>query len=163
MEFVLVAPVLFTMIFGVLEYGFVFYGYSAIEYGANNVARGIAVNRIAIARAEAEVNAYLPPWMNPVTVTSQLTNPADPTRSSVQLSIVAPASGMSPIGFFTSAFPMTLTTTVAVNQELPFDNGDGSDDGDDDDGGDDGGDDDGGDDDGGDDDGNGGGRGNGDD
>ena len=98
-EFALVAPLLFSMTLGVIEYGFVFYGYSSMQYAANNVARAIAL-----------------------TVTAQKSNAADPSTSNILVRVVANASNTTPLHIFTNAFPLTLTADVAVKQELPYDN-----------------------------------------
>jgi len=119
-EFAITAPLLFTMIFAVIEYGFVFYGYSAIQQGANDTARQIAVNALDVSQAETAVNGYLPSWLAGVSVTARLTNPSDPTHSAVEVTAAMPAANTTPIHAFTTVFPWTLTSTVAVNQELPF-------------------------------------------
>lgn len=119
-EFAILAPLLFTLTFGVIEYGFVFFGYSAIQQGANDVARRIAVNALDISQAQTAVNGDLPSWLGGVSVTARRTNPSDPTRSAVEVTAAMPAANTTPIHAFTTVFPWTLTSTVAVNQELPF-------------------------------------------
>lgn len=122
-EFALVAPLLFSMMFGTVEYGLVFYGYSAVQTAANQTARNIAVNTGNIETAGADLNARLPPWIGPSVVTVQKTNAGDPTKSVVVITAKTKASNATPIKIFTKMFPMTLTTSVAVKAELPFDNG----------------------------------------
>jgi Flp pilus assembly protein TadG len=119
LEFALVAPLLFTMTLGIIEYGFVFYGYSVVQYGANNVARSVAVNTMDIANAPAAVKAYMPGWIpaSNLTVTAQKSNTADPSRSDIQVRVV-----YAPIHVFTNVFPLTMTADVAVKQELPYAN-----------------------------------------
>lgn len=121
-EYAIVAPLLFVTIFAVIEYGFVFYGYSAMQFGANSAARSIAINKIATSGAADAVNSYLPKWMPPSTVTVTNTLPSDATRSWIQITATAPASSTSPINVFTTVIPWTMTTSVAVKQELPYDN-----------------------------------------
>jgi Flp pilus assembly protein TadG len=150
MEFAIIAPLMFTMIMGIIEYGFVFYGYSRVQLAANQTARDIAVNTHNIATATADLNDKLPPWIGPAEVSVERTSPADLAKSEVVITAVTDAGDATPIKIFTSLMPLQLTTTVSVKSELPFDN-DTVAGGGDDDGGDDGGDDDGGDDDGGDD------------
>ncbi len=110
------------MILGVVEYGFVIYGYSAMQMGANRAARSIAINTVTLANATVTVNQALPRWMAPATVSAVRTNAADASRSWINLTVTAPATSTTPIHIFTSAFPLTLTANVAVKQELPFDN-----------------------------------------
>lgn len=123
-EFALVAPLLFSMTLGTIEYGFVFYGYSSMQFAANNVARAIAVNRMPLTNASTAVASYMPGWISGqnLTVTARRSNVADPSRSDIQLRVVANASNTTPIHIFTNAFPLTLTADVAVKQELPYDN-----------------------------------------
>lgn len=121
-EFALVAPLLFSMMFGIVEYGLVFYGYSAVQTAANQTARNIAVNTGNIATAEADLNAKLPPWIGPSVVTVTKTNAGDPTKSVVVITADTQASDATPIKIFTKMAPMTLTTSVSVKAELPFDN-----------------------------------------
>lgn len=131
-EFAMVVPLLVSMVFGILEYGLVFYGYSAVQTAANQTARNIAVNIGNISTAEADLNAKLPPWIGPSVVTVQKTNLADPTKSMVVITAETEASDATPIKIFTSLIPMTMTTSVSVKAELPFDNDaieDGGDDG----------------------------------
>lgn len=122
MEFALVAPLLFSMMLGTIEYGFVFYGFSTMQYSANNVARSIAVNKMDINIAQAEVNSGMPAWVGPATVTAIRTNAADPTKSEIKLEATTPAKDATPITIFTTAFPVDLKSTVTVKTELPFDN-----------------------------------------
>jgi Flp pilus assembly protein TadG len=121
-EFAMVAPLLFVTMFAIIEYGFVFYGYSAMQFGANAVARSIAVNKLKTNNAQTSLNSYLPRWMGRATVVVQKSVPTDASRSWVQLRVTAPASSTTPIKIFTTAIPWTLSADVAVKQELPYDN-----------------------------------------
>jgi Flp pilus assembly protein TadG len=122
LEYAIVAPLMFTMILGIIEYGFVFYGYSSVQLAANQTARDIAVNTHNIATAEDDLNEKLPPWIGPSDVTVVRTNPTNLERSEVVITAVTDAGAATPIKIFTSLMPMELTTTVSVKAELPFDN-----------------------------------------
>jgi Flp pilus assembly protein TadG len=122
MEYAIIAPLLFTMILGIVEYGFVFYGYSSVQLAANQTARDIAVNTHNIANAEADLNAKLPPWIGPSEVTVVRTNPGDLDHSDIVVTATTDAGAATPIKLFTSVLPMELTTSVTVKGELPFDN-----------------------------------------
>jgi hypothetical protein len=141
MEYAIIAPLLFTMILGIIEYGFVFYGYSSVQLAANQTARDIAVNTHSIANAEEDLNAKLPPWIGPSEVTVVRTNPGDLEKSDIVVTAITDAGNATPIKLFTSVLPMELTTSVTVKGELPFDNetvpggGDDKEDGDDNDNG----------------------------
>ncbi|MFZ4690692.1 MAG: TadE family protein [Polymorphobacter sp.] len=122
MEYAMVAPVLFSLMLGVIEYGFVFYGYSSMQFGANNAARSIAVNRIATTKAQAEVDRFMPAWMKGEVVTVSRTDAANASKSWILLKVSASAGSATPIKIFTKMFPLTLTAEVAVKQELPYEN-----------------------------------------
>ena len=120
MEFALVAPIFFSMLLGIIEYGFVFYGYSVMQAGGNRVARDVAVNTLSINNVQAEFDRIVPGWVQGATVTAIRSNAVDPTRSFVQVRVVADATRVTPISIFTSAFPLTLTADVLVKEELPY-------------------------------------------
>lgn len=121
-EFVLIAPLLFAMLYGVIEAGFIFYGYGAMQLGANQAARAIAVNKTKVEDAATAVNAAIPRWMKGVKVTAVRKNPAVPLQSLIEVTVTAPSSGASPIHGAPSLAPFTMTTRVSVKQELPYDN-----------------------------------------
>ncbi len=121
-EFVLIAPLLFSMLYGVIEAGFIFYGYGAMQLGANQAARSIAVNRVKVTDATAAVATALPPWMKGVTVSAVEKNPNVPLQSLIEITVTAPSTGAAPIHGATGLFPFTMTTRVSVKRELPYEN-----------------------------------------
>jgi Flp pilus assembly protein TadG len=133
LEYAIVAPLMFAMVLGIIEYGFVFYGYSAVQTAANQTARDIAVNTSGITSAESTLNAKLPTWIGPSEVTVVQTTPTDLAKSNIVITAVTDAGNATPIKIFTSMLPMDLTTTVSVKTELPFDESVNPDDDDDDD------------------------------
>jgi Flp pilus assembly protein TadG len=122
MEFALVAPVLISAMMGMLEYGFVFYGYNTMQQASHRVARQIAVNTVSLDTAQSSVAAMMPRWISGATVTAWRTNTADPSRSSIAIRVTVPAGNTTPIHLYTRAFPFNMTTTIVVTQELPFEN-----------------------------------------
>lgn len=61
-EFALIVPLLSVLLFGVLQFGFAIYTYSAMETAARTGARQIAFGT-NVATAEAATRAALPPWV----------------------------------------------------------------------------------------------------
>lgn len=121
LEFAIIAPLMFAMVLGILEYGFVFYGYSAVQTAANQTARDIAVNAASLASAQANLNARLPAWIGPSEVAVVKTNTSDLTKSNIVLTAVTDAGNATPIKIFTAIMPMDLTTSVSVKSELQYD------------------------------------------
>ena len=91
MDFALVAPLLFSMILGAVEFGFVFYGLSAMQYGTNSTTQAIAINAVAIEQAQTTVNRYLPASMAAATATVRRSYIANSKPNSVRPEGSAPA------------------------------------------------------------------------
>jgi Flp pilus assembly protein TadG len=120
-ELALILPLLTTMILAVFEYGAVIYSYSAMQFGANRVARTVAVNRMSNAQAQTEVRNYLPGWVrNDVSVAVTQTAPGDPETNLVQVQLAVAAAQATPMALLTRAVPWQLTANVAMKQELPY-------------------------------------------
>lgn len=122
-EFALVSPLLFSILLGTLEFGFVLFSFSSMQLGTDIAARGISVNTAVgtNAQAEAAVRAALPSWLrSSVTVTVSQTDLADPRKNLIRVRATADAEDATPLPMFTRAVPWTMSTEVAVVQELPF-------------------------------------------
>jgi Flp pilus assembly protein TadG len=120
-EMVLLMPLLTSMLFGAFEYGSVIYSYSAMQFGANRVARTVAVNRMTNAQAAAAVRSYLPGWVrDDVTVAVSQTAPTDASTNLVRVRLSVPAEDATPLAMLTRVAPWQLTANVAMKQELPY-------------------------------------------
>lgn len=120
-ELALILPLLTTMILAVFEYGAVIYSYSAMQFGANRVARTIAVNRMTNDQARIAVRGYLPGWVrDDVSVSVSQTAPGDPETNLVQVQLSVAAAQATPMALMTRALPWQLTANVAMKQELPY-------------------------------------------
>jgi hypothetical protein len=120
-EMALVLPLLTTMILAVFEYGTVIYSYSLMQFGANRVARTVAVNRMTPAQAQADVRVYLPGWVrDDVTVTINQSNPADTNSNLVRVQLSVAAADATPMALLTRMVPWQLSTDVVMKQELPY-------------------------------------------
>jgi len=114
-------PLLTTMLFGSFEYGSVIYSYSAMQFGANRVARTVAVNRMTNAQAQTQVRNYLPVWVrNDVVVSVSQTAPTDASSNLVRVRLSVPARNATPLSMLTRVVPWQLTANVAMKQELPY-------------------------------------------
>jgi Flp pilus assembly protein TadG len=120
-ELALILPLLTTMILGVFEYGTVIYSYSAMQFGANRVARTVAVNRMTDAQAETAVRGFLPGWVrDDVTVSVSQTAPADADTNLVQVQVAVAADQATILPLLTRMVPWQLTANVVMKQELPY-------------------------------------------
>jgi Flp pilus assembly protein TadG len=120
-EFALIFPVLFTLLMGGFEYGFIAYSMSSLQFGANVVARDVAVNNLDRAAAEESLEAFLPPWMRgDVSMIMTEDHPEDPRLNSVTVELQAESTTATPLSLITRAYPLTLTASATVRQELPY-------------------------------------------
>lgn len=120
-EMVLLMPLLTSMLFGAFEYGAVVYSYSAMQFGANRVARTVAVNRMTNAQAQAQVRNYLPAWVrDDVSVRVRQTAPTDANSNLVQVELSVPARKATPLAMLTRVVPWQVTAHVSMKQELPY-------------------------------------------
>lgn len=122
-EFALIAPLLFSLLMGTIEYGSVVYSMSSMQYGANVVAREWAVNRLTPAQANARLDTFIPVWLRGhTTLSMQESNPSQPRTNTVTLTVGANSIDATPIAVFTRAHPWTITAQANVQQEMPYDN-----------------------------------------
>jgi len=118
---VLLMPLLTSMLFGAFEYGSVIYSYSAMQFGANRVARTVAVNRMTNEQAQTAVRNYLPGWVrDDVSVSVTQTAPADANSNLVRVQLSVPANNATPLAMLTRIVPWQLTANIAMKQELPY-------------------------------------------
>lgn len=120
-EFALISPLLFSFLLGTLEYSFVLFSYSSMQLAADVAAREVSVNTGAAANVTAAVKAKLPAWVrSAVTVSITQTDLTDARKNLIRVRVTAPADKATPLPMFTRTIPWTLSTEVAVVQELPF-------------------------------------------
>lgn len=120
-EFALISPMLFAMLLGTLEYGFLLFSYSSMQLGADMAAREISVNTGLAANVATVVKSKMPAWLGPgVTVTVTQTDLLDARKNLIRVRVTAPGNKATPVPLYTNLFPLTLATEVAVVQELPF-------------------------------------------
>lgn len=117
----LLLPLLTSLLLGIFEFGTVIYAYSAMQFGANRVARTVAVNRMSTADAAAAVRNYVPGWArSAVAVTVSQSNAADPNISLINVQLSVEAQRATPLPLLTRIAPWTLRSTVVMKQELPY-------------------------------------------
>lgn len=120
-EFALVLPLLTTLLLGIIEFGTVFYSYSAMQFAASSAARQMAVNVADQATAISAARDVLPGWArDDVAITVVQSDPADPNRNVIRVRMVADAQAMATIGMITRMVPWSLTADASIKQELPY-------------------------------------------
>ena len=119
-EFALIVPLLSTLMFGVLQFGFAIYTYNAMETAARTGARQIAFGTNT-GVAEAATRAALPDWVASAATVSSIADDDGFTR----LTVSVPGSSAALLGLV--PMPETLTAEVAmprVNDRSVDDNDD---------------------------------------
>jgi Flp pilus assembly protein TadG len=106
-EFALIIPLLALFLFGVLQFGFAIYTYSAMETAARTGARQIAFGTSAAA-AEAATRAALPGW---VADTATVTSIAD-DDGFARITVTTPGSSAAILSLV--PMPENLTAEVAM-------------------------------------------------
>jgi Flp pilus assembly protein TadG len=120
-EFALIVPLLTTLLLGIIEFGTVFFSYSAMQFAANNAARQMAVNVADQTTAIAAARDVLPGWArDDVAITVVQSDPADPNRNVIRVRMVADARALAATGMLTRIVPWTLTADASIKQELPY-------------------------------------------
>lgn len=106
-EFALIVPLLATLMFGVLQFGFAIYTYNAMETAARTGARQIAFGTNPVA-AEAATRAALPDW---VAGAASVTSIAD-DDGFTRLTVTVPGSSAALLGLV--PMPENFTAEVAM-------------------------------------------------
>lgn len=106
-EFALIVPLMSTMLFGVLQFGFAIYTVNAMETAARTGARQIVFGT-NFATAEAATRAALPGWVaNEATVTSVVDD-----DGLARMTVTVPGSSAAIVGFV--PMPENFTAAVAM-------------------------------------------------
>ncbi|MFN7177451.1 MAG: TadE/TadG family type IV pilus assembly protein [Thermaurantiacus sp.] len=120
-EFGLIAPLFTFLLLGAIEFGCLFFAYSAMQFGATIVTRDMAVNVIDEAEARANVRAFLPPWVrDSATVNVVQSDPFNSTTNLIRMQVQASSLQATPLPLFTRVSPWTITADVTLKQELPY-------------------------------------------
>lgn len=137
-EFGLIAPLFLTATLGTIEYGSVFFAFSAMQMGALQASRTVAVHSASPAAIDRMVRRALPEWMRSrATITVTHSDPVRPEHNMISVRVSLPAREAAVLPLLTVAIPFTVDARVVMKEELPYQDGigggDDDDDGDDDD------------------------------
>lgn len=106
-EFALIVPLLALMLFGVLQFGFAIYTYSAMETAARTGARQIVFGT-SVAAAQAATRAALPGWVADEAAITSIEDDGGVAR----MTVVVPGSSAAIVGMV--PMPDSFTATVAM-------------------------------------------------
>ncbi|MBC6981557.1 TadE/TadG family type IV pilus assembly protein [Caulobacter sp. 17J80-11] len=113
-EFSLVAPILLSLTFGVIQYGLLLYTYNNMLNAARETARSVAIGSVKAAAAPDFAKTMLVTWPAPWTVTAD-----DKVKINgddhVRLTISTPSSKAAIINLV--PMPATLTAQVTMRIE----------------------------------------------
>lgn len=118
-EFALIIPLLVTFLFGVLQFGFAIYTYTAMETAARTGARQMAFGT-STATAEAATRAALPGWVADEATVSSIEDDDGIAR----MTVTVPGSSAAIVSFV----PMPANFTAAAAMPRVNDRNDGGDD-----------------------------------
>jgi Flp pilus assembly protein TadG len=117
----LLVPLLSTFLIGIIEFGTLFYSYSAMQFAATAAARQFAVNVSSEADALAAARDILPGWArDDIAVSLVQSDAADPNRNVITVRMSVDAAAATPLAMITRAVPWTLRAESSVKQELPY-------------------------------------------
>lgn len=120
-EFALIVPLMSAIAFGTIEYGSLFFSYSAMQAASRDLARQVAVNTISIEAAQDEAELRVPRYMrDDVSVAVFQSAPGNPAANVYTFRMSVPAKQATIMPFFTRGGDMMLQTETEMKQELPF-------------------------------------------
>lgn len=120
-EFAMIVPLMSALAFGTIEFGSLFFSYSAMQSASRDLARQVSVNTISVEAAESAAKARVPGWMrDSVSVSVLQSAPGNAAANVYTLRMSIPAKEATVMPFFTRGGDALLQTEVDMKQELPF-------------------------------------------
>lgn len=107
-EFAIVAPAVALLLFGTVQYGLLWYSYTAMINSARNGARLVAFRLTTPAAVQTQVRAMLPGWMASTATVTVLENDAGNAR----VTISVPGTTASLIGL--APVPATINASITM-------------------------------------------------
>ena len=116
-EFAVIAPVMLTLLAGIIQFGFVLFIESHMAGVARDTARRFAVGASSQAEAAQFAQDSLLNWGVTYTVTVTPPDPSDPTDEDINVLISLPRSSVAIIDMLGLFQTGTLTTSVTMLEE----------------------------------------------
>ena len=119
-EFAVVSMLLFTMLFGITDFGTIYYSLSLLQSGCRDAARQLSVGRLTAANTPAYVKSQVPAWIvNDTSVAVTQTAPSDPKTNSFTVTATVPMTSASLTGFFAGMFGTRTIRGFATMRQEP--------------------------------------------
>jgi Flp pilus assembly protein TadG len=117
-EFALIAPILITLLIGVIEFALMFFTYNAAGQATWSVTRRLATNQITTAQVSDLITSAMPSWVRSGATVTTASSSTDPHTNRFTVTVSFPASAASPTNFLLWAYGnRTLTATTVMQQE----------------------------------------------
>jgi Flp pilus assembly protein TadG len=112
-ELALVLPLLVLFVFGIVQYGTMFYAYNNMNNAAREAARALAVGAEDEEGAEDLADEHLVGWLDGATINAADASSTGTDFVRVQISVSGSQAGMVPY----APAPSTLTARVLMREE----------------------------------------------
>lgn len=107
-EFAVLAPFVALIMFGVFQYGVLFYSYTSMINSARNGARLVAFRLSSVTQVETDVRSMLPGWLASDATVTVLENDAGNARVTISVSgTKASVIGLAPV-------PATVSASITM-------------------------------------------------
>ncbi len=117
-EMALVAPILITMLMGIIQFGAIFFLHSNMGNAAREASRALAIGSISTkSQAQSLVEGRLVNWGVDFTVATTLPNPNDPNDTDYTVTVSAPLSEAAIIDFLGLFEDRTLQSSVTMRED----------------------------------------------
>ncbi|HEX4768175.1 MAG TPA: TadE/TadG family type IV pilus assembly protein [Lichenihabitans sp.] len=118
-EFAFLAPILIVMLFGIMEFGLIFYTFLSAQSSARDITRRLSLNQITPSQAAGIAVSELPSWSSAhATVSVNQSTPNDPSTNQFTVAITIPAIYATPTNVLKWAYSSaTLVASVTLQQE----------------------------------------------
>ncbi len=118
-EFALIVPVLFSMVFGIVEFSMILYTYNAAEHAAWDVARQLSTNQISTSQVSSLAVAELPSWARGGATVSTSSSSTNPSLNHYTVQISIPATAASPTNVLSFAYGTVTLKAISTMQQEP--------------------------------------------
>ena len=118
-EFAFIAPILIVMMFGIMEFGLIFYTFISAQSSARDITRRLSLNQITPSQASGIALSELPSWSSShATISVNQSTPSDPSTNQFTVAISIPAVYATPTNVLKWAYSsVTLVASVTLQQE----------------------------------------------
>jgi Flp pilus assembly protein TadG len=117
-EFTVVAPVFFLIVFGIIEFGLIYSLQNSMLNAAREASRSMAVQGLTSAQAQAIASSYLSGYPGPFTYAVNDRCLDSPKVQDVTVTISTSAAAASVVNYLALFTGKNLTASVTMRKEL---------------------------------------------